>query len=694
MVESKFSWQPFYNELAHKVLTYKDDRESLVNLLENIYSDLGMKNPLKSNKREDNMIDVDPFTMLAFANRGITETNKIRLLELFKKHFGLENDIPVGFSGIPVMNNMKCWFFTYDAGSKKNGTNEIDLLWDLFETALLYSDGKENKQNLINVLNQVYKLPQIKWNITIGLFWYFPHTFVSLDGNTRNLLEKSRVIDKNQLNKLIDSAQDYVNVCETLIGKIKEINPQITNFGELSELAYEASLDSMVELSGENYYLISALPGDFAFSNLKIGDTENFSYKNEKGNDRAVPRNFKNCKPGDKVICYDCRPTKQAIGIGEIVENKEGEFIKIIKLSDFSSPVDYEDIVSIPEMLDSEYLKITRGTLFRLTRRQYEAINDLGNWNSERKKKPNKLIKGYNKIYFGLPGCGKSHKINNLVKNEVYFRTIFYQDYSYSDFVGQILPSIETDRNGNKTIAYKFNSGPFTDALAKAYENPDINVYLVIEEINRGNAPSIFGELFQLLDRVSEGENAGESEYPVSSNLIAEYLGEILPQKYQGKLFLPKNLIILASMNTSDQNVFTLDTAFKRRWQFEEVKNVFVDHPYFNKFVPNSSVTWERFVNVLNDRIVASLTEISSLEDKRIGSYFVTSDELCSEPNHKGEAVKKFAYKVFEYLWDDVSRFDRKQFFKPKYNTLSEIIEDFIGSEGLNVFDDLIKFND
>ena len=290
---------------------------------------------------------------------------------------------------------------------------------------------------------------------------------------------------------------------------------------------------------------------------------------------------------------------------------------------------------------------------------------------------------GINKVFYGTPGCGKSYYLENevLVQEEIdvknsVFRTTFFQDYSNADFVGQILPVVHED----KTVTYEFKPGPFTKALKCAIDSPDEKVALVIEELNRGNAPSIFGDIFQLLDR----EN-GTSRYSIYNFNIQSYLKE-------GSLFdldeirIPANLYIFATMNTSDQNVFTLDTAFKRRWKFEKITNEFLGKDTIgNKFVPGlNNVTWRMFVKAVNDFIIKHSTTLSA-EDKQLGKYFVDPDVLFDTPDEEAEQkLKEFAYKVFEYLWNDVTKFNRTDWFIEEIKSLDVLIYKFMNHE--NVF--------
>lgn len=299
-----------------------------------------------------------------------------------------------------------------------------------------------------------------------------------------------------------------------------------------------------------------------------------------------------------------------------------------------------------------------------------------------------------NIVIYGTPGCGKSFYVQNTLLNNFdvsidnRIRTTFYQDYTNTDFIGQILPKIHED----KTVTYEFNPGPFAIALKKAIMQPDVSVALIIEELNRGNAASIFGDLFQLLDR----DESGKSQYGITNVFLQDYLNAYF--KEQGKIFnniyIPSNLYIIATMNTSDQNVFTLDTAFKRRWEFEKLRNNFAnDHEYKDYFVPGmSEVTWENLVNDINDFILNNSNELTS-EDKQLGVYFINKEILCknAEDCSNTDKKKKFAYKLFEYLWDDVAKFSRSDWFGSDIRSLDELIDAFF-NKGEKVFaDGIIK---
>ncbi|GAA8854893.1 hypothetical protein HpRN190_00580 [Helicobacter pylori] len=286
---------------------------------------------------------------------------------------------------------------------------------------------------------------------------------------------------------------------------------------------------------------------------------------------------------------------------------------------------------------------------------------------------------GKNIILYGVPGSGKSYTLQRdyCNDNSVVEKIVFHPDYSYSDFVGQIMPSV--DDSG--IVSYKFNPGPFTNILKKAYHNPQIKHVLVIDEINRGNAPAIFGEIFQLLDRLKHDKNGfkkGSSEYAINNMDIAN----IVHNDKNASIRIPSNLWIIATMNTSDQNVFTLDTAFQRRFSMQLIENSFenVDDDFKNMKILDTDITWQKFCTTINEKIAQNNEGLSSMEDKRFGVYFVNIDDLKSKEN--------FAHKVIKYLWDDVFKFDRNIIFDTtKFNTLEAVVKNFTKEKGRTQFD-------
>ena len=313
-------------------------------------------------------------------------------------------------------------------------------------------------------------------------------------------------------------------------------------------------------------------------------------------------------------------------------------------------------------------------------------------------------------IYYGVPGCGKSNKIREDLKNlpeKNKVRVVFHPEYTNAEFIGQILPKV----NGH--VTYEFTPGPFTQIIKRAYLNPNEHFYLVIEEINRGNAAAIFGDTFQLLDRLKAGEtdslgndpaNAsvntfteGWSQYFVQNDDVNAYIRGTENSIQIGNIRfdsntairLPPNLSIWATMNTSDQNVFTLDNAFQRRFDMELVRNEFdLNKPavnaQYNAEIDDTGIKWGQFWGWINAKITATLKGLSSTEDKRLGVWFVSNVGGIIDD-------KVFAEKVLKFLWDDVFKFKRPQIFAKDVDTLEKLINFFEnppeGKERFDVFD-------
>ena len=343
-------------------------------------------------------------------------------------------------------------------------------------------------------------------------------------------------------------------------------------------------------------------------------------------------------------------------------------------------------------------------------------------------------------IYYGVPGSGKSHEIDEITKGlseEQKMRVVFHPEYTNADFVGQILPSLNED---DGKIDYKFKPGPFTKILRRAYLNPSKKYFLIIEEINRGNAAAIFGDLFQLLDRISEsssGEKIGNnsygmgwSSYFVSNDSINTYIREyadssiysdvekcvVIPDENKNKdkisekystvkigdltftantgIRLPPNLSILATMNTSDQNVFTLDNAFQRRWNMVLVKNEFKPESENQREakIAGSNVSWEDFHKKINAEIskVSIENNFSSMVDKRLGCWFAKAEK---NKDDRFEIKKDdFENKILKYLWDDAFKFNR-EFFEPVENFEELLAKIDLKAENFGVFRNL-KFDE
>lgn len=287
----------------------------------------------------------------------------------------------------------------------------------------------------------------------------------------------------------------------------------------------------------------------------------------------------------------------------------------------------------------------------------------------------------HNRITFGAPGTGKSFQLNEDAKffGTNFERVTFHPNYSYAQFVGTYKPI--QDSSDEKQITYQYVPGPFIRIYAAAKQNPNNNYLLLIEEINRANVAAVFGDVFQLLDRNADGE----SEYKVAAS---EDIKKYLAKKgiYEDELSIPSNMYIWATMNSADQGVFPMDTAFKRRWEFEYIgidDNEDKVKDYEIPINSNQKVNWNELRKAINTRLI----EMSINEDKLLGPFFLSKTVLENALDNPENFVKLFKSKVIMYLFEDAAKMKVKQLFKIDNNKyiFSEICKQF-DEKGLDVF--------
>lgn len=306
-----------------------------------------------------------------------------------------------------------------------------------------------------------------------------------------------------------------------------------------------------------------------------------------------------------------------------------------------------------------------------------------------------------NRILFGAPGTGKSFTVNKD-KNELlkhggeYERVTFHPDYTYANFVGTYKPVPSIDSMGNDVITYEYVPGPFMRTLVKALENGRTEAVepflLIVEEINRANVAAVFGDVFQLLDRVDN-----VSEYPIqASEDIRKYMAKELggePADYT-TIQIPDNMFIWATMNSADQGVFPMDTAFKRRWDFTYLSINTNEEKIIGKSITLGTgsdlrvVEWNKLRKAINEELVTYKIN----EDKLLGTFFIPKDRVPGGDNFTEEEFKRiFKNKVIMYLFEDAARQKAPTLFAGcKKKLYSEICDSF-DTMGVNIFCDNIR---
>ncbi|QYR11492.1 McrB family protein [Prevotella sp. Rep29] len=362
-------------------------------------------------------------------------------------------------------------------------------------------------------------------------------------------------------------------------------------------------------------------------------------------------------------------------------------FINDLHLTPDNNLTDYFAIYKVSEF--DYFLYFVPSILYKNFLQFFRSVLPTVSVNHDKEYLETDVKNSLQQIFYGAPGTGKSHKIKDdesvkaAAEKNLVFRTTFHPDSDYSTFVGAYKPTTmdvqvttligkeavpvknaDGTPKTEKKIIYEFVPQAFLQAYVAAWNNPDENVYLVIEEINRGNCAQIFGDLFQLLDR----DDNGESEYPIMADRdLAKYLSGkdeedenskgALSNKEgikDGKLKLPKNLYIWATMNTSDQSLFPIDSAFKRRWDWEYMPIGYKNNTWTIK-IGTKEYNWVDFQTEINKKIYG----IDNSEDKQLGDYFVNADRTGNEISSD-----TLLNKILFYLWNDVCKDDPDIIFK------------------------------
>ena len=401
------------------------------------------------------------------------------------------------------------------------------------------------------------------------------------------------------------------------IWKLRDELSQALDIVDLSDVALSASTDG----DSHGYWWLTANPKIWSFSELKVGEEQSYTLYNDNGNKRKIFQNFLDAKVGDVVICYESQPVKKIVAIGRITQENDGQIIVFKKEEGLVSPIEYAALRDCPELEKMEFFIQPTGSLFKLTKGEFDFIMDIireenpsGVQTTSLPKytKEDFLSKVYmteerydvlvallrnkmNVILQGAPGVGKTFTARKLaysMMGEVDESRIelvqFHQNYSYEDFIMGYRPD---------GADFKLKDGIFYRFCQTAANNPDKDYFFIIDEINRGNMSKIFGELLMLIEK--------------------DYRGTKATLAYNGMPFsVPTNLYIIGMMNTADRSLAMIDYALRRRFSFFEMD------PGFNSdgFTAYQNGFANETFNTLIEQIKRLNKEIA--DDKSLGRGF------------------------------------------------------------------------
>ena len=411
------------------------------------------------------------------------------------------------------------------------------------------------------------------------------------------------------------------------------------------------------------YWWLNANPKIWSFSDIAVGEVQAYTLYNENGNKRRIFQNFLDAKAGDMIIGYESNPVKQIVAIGRVSAEQDGEKLFFEKVEGLTSPIDYATLRGCPELERMEYFQNPQGSLFKLTRGEFDFIFDL--IREENPAAQEASIDAYTKSDFldevymtekryenlvavlrnkkniilqGAPGVGKTFAAKRLAwsmmgeKDDSRIEFVqFHQNYSYEDFMMGYKP-VEDGFELKYGIFYRF--------CQRAANQPDKEFFFIIAEINRGNMSKIFGELLMLIEK--------------------DYRGTKATLAYNGLSFsVPKNLYIIGMMNTADRSLAMIDYALRRRFSFFEVEPGFDSEGFIHYQNGLNNETLNELINKVKDLNREITLDKSLGKGFCIGHSYFCGRDVCTEEWLHSIVDYDILPMLSEYWFDDANKLQR-----------------------------------
>lgn len=671
MDNKNFDWIKFYTEFAIKLIPFDKDRILLLIKLKKVLDEAKVNFPIMENDHTE-LRDICPFTVFSIFNRGITNENRRKICAGLKSEFQIEAPVPESFDGIPVLDNRKSWFFAY---KDKRRVDDIDNLWNLFARAIEYDDNHKRKGDFIEAFNRVLLQSGIKWNITMGLYWIAPFSFLNLDSVNQNfIVNNSEIVNNIEVDGLFKkmiNGNEYLQLIKNCEDYFKKENSKYRSFPELSLAAWKYSQNKV-----NKCWLVGASWG-------RVNKTDEF-IENEiwqNGYDDKYLDEVKHVKVGDKIVIKTTYTMKNnlpfeynrsasvmdIVAIGTVTKNlKDGKNLEVnwnnkldepkkwyfgswrdtiqeIKrdkswkeadLLDFifeGKEQDYNKFLNdktdeaseLSDKIEQEVMELDKNNINPYTKQNF--LNEVFMKETDYDKLVALLKHKKNIILQGAPGVGKTFTAKRLAysligtEDDSRIEMVqFHQNYSYEEFVMGYRPT-ET--------GFELRNGVFYDFCEKARSDIENDYYFIIDEINRGNLSAVFGELLMLVE--------------------GDYRDKPVRLVYKkDKLFsVPHNVYIIGMMNTADRSIAMIDYALRRRFSFFTMKSGFdskgfvnwqnkVNHPAFNTVIDE--------IKILNNEIA---------EDDSLGEGFCIGHSyfVYDEKNPPVCGIEMWLKNVIEY---------------------------------------------
>lgn len=659
----QFTWIPIYQELADELAKWQDRQDELIAFVEGLRSDGLVITPFVDKDNDGGRFllqEIDPFTFLGVFNRGVSYDQRFAILTRMKLFFELKNELPEDFNGVPLLNNQKSWFISSQVS---RGPEDVAKLWQVFQLGLM--ENPLENGDFLRAFNEALTVKQTNINLTMGLFWIRPHTFLNLDGTNRAFLEIK--LPKGGL-----SAAFYVET----IGQVRALGK---SFPEISLQAWGVGSEKAKAIAEAkapyrsddiNYWLVGAYWDD----QDPTDQTEYFLSEGVwiNGHTNLFLSDVKTMHVGDKIaikaagtqrknLPFDAqnrtisRMTIKAIGTivanrmdGRVVEveweqnfkekqwyfytnrstlwhvrldneNKLAaeqlrDFVWYGKEQDYNwflSVLGYEEGVVSMDTNDAIKTNHPYGPEDILAEGAFLNIDEIKQWLERLQSKKAMILQG-------PPGVGKTFVARKLAyalmeeKDPERLEMVqFHQSYSYDDFVRGYRPV------AGQVGSFGLQNGVFYRFCQKAINDPDQKYVFIIDEINRGNLSQIFGELLMLIEH---DKRSPEFAVPL-----------IYATEGEPRFHIPPNLYLIGLMNIADRSLAMVDYALRRRFAFITLKPQF-ENPQYRQWLSDRAMD-SALVDLIIERMTALNQTIKA--DPLLGeNYQIGHSFFCPKGEH------------------------------------------------------------
>ena len=701
MENKNFLWVKFYSAFADKLLDYESDRKTLLDKLQKVYDGLSMK--FQKLEQDDSVVDIDPFTIFGMFNKGITEANRIAIIKAFAKEFEMDSsiEIPTVFDGIPVLNNLKAVFFGWERPD-----TDIDNLWALFRLALQYADTEDKatlKDSFIAIYDKVRKQSCIKWNITMGLYWIRPYTYLNLDSRTRWFIKGycSDLINGNvKAFRDVPAGETYLSLCNLTVEGLSTASYNYKNLPELSYAAFEESErvnnenkrtqeDSVMVVEDANavhYWLYSPGQGAEKWEEFyekgimaigwgEVGDLARFVDKNElketmKTTYNLPDRSFKNDAHAAWQFAREMK-------VGDVIFVKHGMYeiigrgiVESDYIYDESQPGYYDNVRKVKWTHKGKWQHPGQAVLKTLT--------DITQY-TEYVEKLKALFEAEEGIEFE-----EKEVVYPPYTSEDFLKDVYMSEDDYTTLVNLLTEKQNVILQGAPGVGKTFAARRLAYSIMGVQDAERVMMVQFhqsysYEDFIMGYRPTENGGFIlkngPFYNFCKKAESDTENDYffiidEINRGNLSKIFGELfmlvekdkrskvkLQLLYSDEKFsVPENIYIIGMMNTADRSLAMLDYALRRRFAFFDMKPGFETERFIEYRMSLNSPKFDKLISAIEMLNNAIASDDSLGEGFKIGhSYFCNIKNI--DNNRLSNIVEyELVPMLKEYWFDEPSK--------------------------------------